>query len=140
MVKQGRRKATNAQEAAIATVANGSNSDGRAVSADTGCTQAAAAQRGRHYTISMAVPGSMIDNTQNLEFATFVASQVRSLSVCQQQVCCCWHATAAQGMSSHHPLIQPAADTIPCTLTTSHTYPGRPHCRHIWCRRAGGCG
>jgi hypothetical protein len=34
--------------------------------------------RGRPYTVSMAVPGSMIDNTQNIEFATFVAGQVRT--------------------------------------------------------------
>lgn len=31
---------------------------------------------GRKYTVSMAVPGSIIDNTQNIEFATFVAGQV----------------------------------------------------------------
>ncbi len=31
---------------------------------------------GRHYTLSMAVPGSIIDNTQNLELATFVAGQI----------------------------------------------------------------
>jgi hypothetical protein len=31
---------------------------------------------GRCYTVSMAVPGSIIDNTQNIEFATFVAGQV----------------------------------------------------------------
>jgi predicted SPOUT superfamily RNA methylase MTH1 len=33
-------------------------------------------QPGRRWTVSMAVPGSMIENTQNLEFATFVAGQV----------------------------------------------------------------
>jgi len=32
---------------------------------------------GRSYTVSLAVSSSMIDNTQNLEFATFVAGQVR---------------------------------------------------------------
>jgi predicted SPOUT superfamily RNA methylase MTH1 len=31
---------------------------------------------GRRWTVSMAVPGSIIDNTQNIEFATFVAGQV----------------------------------------------------------------
>lgn len=31
---------------------------------------------GRRYTVSMAVPGSIIDNTQNFEFATFVAGQI----------------------------------------------------------------
>lgn len=32
---------------------------------------------GRPYTVSMAVSSSSIDNTQNIEFATFVAGQVR---------------------------------------------------------------
>lgn len=31
---------------------------------------------GRPYTVSMAVSSSSIDNTQNIEFATFVAGQV----------------------------------------------------------------
>jgi hypothetical protein len=31
---------------------------------------------GRPYTVSMGVSSSMIDNTQNIEFATFVAGQV----------------------------------------------------------------
>lgn len=31
---------------------------------------------GRAWTVSIAVPGSIIDNTQNLEFATFVAGQI----------------------------------------------------------------
>lgn len=31
---------------------------------------------GRAYTVSMAVPGSIIDNTQSIEFATFVAGQI----------------------------------------------------------------
>ena len=31
---------------------------------------------GRAWTLSIAVPGSIIDNTQNTEFATFVAGQV----------------------------------------------------------------
>lgn len=34
---------------------------------------------GRPYTVSMAVSSSSIDNTQNIEFATFVAGQVRQL-------------------------------------------------------------
>jgi hypothetical protein len=33
---------------------------------------------GRPYTVTMAVSSSMIDNTQNIEFATFVAGQVRA--------------------------------------------------------------
>lgn len=32
---------------------------------------------GRAWTVSLAVPGSIIDNTQNMEFAMFVAGQVR---------------------------------------------------------------
>jgi hypothetical protein len=32
---------------------------------------------GRPYTVTMAVSSSSIDNTQNIEFATFVAGQVR---------------------------------------------------------------
>jgi methyltransferase len=35
-----------------------------------------ASTSGRPFTVSVAVPGSIIDNTQNLEFATFVAGQV----------------------------------------------------------------
>jgi hypothetical protein len=31
---------------------------------------------GRPYTVTMAVSSSSIDNTQNIEFATFVAGQV----------------------------------------------------------------
>lgn len=31
---------------------------------------------GRRYTVSLAVPGSVIDNTQSMEFAIFVAGQV----------------------------------------------------------------
>lgn len=31
---------------------------------------------GRQWTVSIAVPGSVIDNTQNAEFATFVAGQI----------------------------------------------------------------
>jgi hypothetical protein len=33
-------------------------------------------QQGRNWTLSIAVPGSIIDNTQNAEFATFVAGQI----------------------------------------------------------------
>lgn len=43
---------------------SGSNADGPSTS-------------GRPYTVSMAVSSSSIDNTQNIEFATFVAGQVR---------------------------------------------------------------
>jgi hypothetical protein len=49
--------------------------------------------RGRAYTVSMAVPGSMIDNTQNIEFATFVAGQV---------------GTARHGLCSCHPCVTSA--------------------------------
>lgn len=31
---------------------------------------------GRPWTVSIAVPGSIIDNTQNTEFATYVAGQL----------------------------------------------------------------
>ncbi|WIA13416.1 hypothetical protein OEZ85_006996 [Tetradesmus obliquus] len=54
----------------------------KAAPADAAAQQDAAGEqpstsgRGRSYTVSMAVPGSMIDNTQNIEFATFVAGQV----------------------------------------------------------------
>lgn len=44
---------------------------------DDAAEQPSTSGRGRLYTVSMAVPGSMIDNTQNIEFATFVAGQVR---------------------------------------------------------------
>jgi hypothetical protein len=43
---------------------------------DAAGVQPSTSGRGRSYTVSMAVPGSMIDNTQNIEFATFVAGQV----------------------------------------------------------------
>lgn len=36
----------------------------------------AAPPSGRSYTVSMAIPGSIIENTQNLEHATFVAGQI----------------------------------------------------------------
>ena len=50
---------------------------GGAQAVNSGKDQAhAEAQQGRKWTVSMAVPGSMIENTQNLEFATFVAGQV----------------------------------------------------------------
>ncbi len=35
-----------------------------------------AGQAGRQYTVSIAVPGSVIDNTQSLETATLVAGQL----------------------------------------------------------------
>ena len=35
-----------------------------------------AATAGRPWTLSIAVPGSVIDNTQNMELATFVAGQI----------------------------------------------------------------
>ncbi len=38
------------------------------------CSNGAAA--GRPWTVSIAVPGSVIDNTQNVEFATYVAGQI----------------------------------------------------------------
>jgi predicted SPOUT superfamily RNA methylase MTH1 len=41
-----------------------------------GATDDQPSTSGRRYTVSMAVPGSIIDNTQNFEFATFVAGQV----------------------------------------------------------------
>jgi hypothetical protein len=47
-----------------------------AVQQDDAGEQPSTSGRGRSYTVSMAVPGSMIDNTQNIEFATFVAGQV----------------------------------------------------------------
>ncbi|KAI8467461.1 MAG: putative RNA methyltransferase-domain-containing protein [Monoraphidium minutum] len=47
---------------------------------DNGGAAAAAGARaqgpGRRYTVTMAVPGSMIDNTQSFEMANFVAGQV----------------------------------------------------------------
>ena len=39
-------------------------------------TQQPAASRGRPYTVSIAVPGSVIDNTQTAELATAVAGQI----------------------------------------------------------------
>jgi hypothetical protein len=55
--------------------------------------------RGRPYTVSMAVPGSMIDNTQNIEFATFVAGQVRTArhGYCSCHLCdtSAWHDDAS---------------------------------------------
>lgn len=35
-----------------------------------------AVPRGRHYTVSIAIPGSVIDNTQTAELATAVAGQI----------------------------------------------------------------
>jgi hypothetical protein len=60
----------------------------KAAAADAAAQQDAADEqpstsgRGRSYTVSMAVPGSMIDNTQNIEFATFVAGQVGRKIIC----------------------------------------------------------
>ncbi|GBF98374.1 hypothetical protein Rsub_10769 [Raphidocelis subcapitata] len=50
---------------------DGDGSDGAARAAGGGAPGA-----GRRYTVSMAVPGSMIDNTQSFEMANFVAGQV----------------------------------------------------------------
>lgn len=41
-----------------------------------GCSKGAGAGAGRHYTVSFAVPGSVIDNTQTMEAATLVAGQI----------------------------------------------------------------
>lgn len=49
--------------------------DGSDKAAETAASDASTS--GRPYTVSMAVSSSMIDNTQNIEFATFVAGQVR---------------------------------------------------------------
>ena len=35
-----------------------------------------AVAKGRHYTVSIAIPGSVIDNTQTTELATAVAGQI----------------------------------------------------------------
>lgn len=45
-------------------------------------------QAGRRFTVSMAVPGSIIDNTQSFEMATFVAGQVRMLKCYHIHVAC----------------------------------------------------
>ena len=38
--------------------------------------------KGRRYTVSIALPGSIIDNAQTQELKTYLAGQVRGIIVC----------------------------------------------------------
>jgi hypothetical protein len=108
---------------------------------------------GRQYTVSLAVPGSVIDNTQNMEFAVFVAGQVGApaaavaappclqlagwpgLLPCQQQDA--WAALTRLCMA-----LDPAArGTPPTILLLLACLPGftdSSHRRHIQRGRGGG--
>ena len=55
--------------------ANGTAAHGTARSHNFAAMQPAAPQ-GRPYTVSIAIPGSVIDNTQTTELATAVAGQI----------------------------------------------------------------
>lgn len=54
---------------------------------------------GRSYTVTLAVPGSLIDNTQNIEFATFVAGQVTAAQELEH-ICSSCHTRLKRSSSS----------------------------------------
>jgi hypothetical protein len=111
MANKSKRKA-NAAAAAAATAAGDGGQAGAAAAAD-GSNEPSTS--GRPYTVTMAVSSSSIDNTQNIEFATFVAGQVRGkLRSASAQL----HPCAAS--------IEPTASTPSCLLPYARSVPTTP--------------
>lgn len=117
MANKSKRKA-----AAAATAAAAADGGRAGVAAADGSSEPSTS--GRPYTVSMAVSSSSIDNTQNIEFATFVAGQVRS---CHKLQTMAWLTTTHQ----QPPHIGPVF-FLPSAVPTD-----RAHGSYLQHRRAG---